>query len=200
MTARPVNPTLKAVLEYGPLIAFFAAYLWLKDRVFLFHGTEYHGFILVTAAFVPLFLVCTLALWKLSGELSKMQLVTAVIVTVMGGMTVWFNDPRFFKMKPTIAYLIFAGLLGFGLLRGTSYLQVLIGEMLPLTRTGWMILTRRLALFFLGLAVLNEIVWRTQSEETWVWFKVIGLTVATFGFFLMQARLFKTHGADTGSS
>lgn len=187
---------LKPALELGPIIGFFIAYLRLKDRVFTIGGTEYEGFVVVTAGFIPVFLLSMALLWKLTGHLSKMQIVTAVLIVVFGGLSVWFNDPKFFKMKPTLIYLIFAGVLGFGLMQGRSYLQSLMDAMLPLTDQGWMILTKRLALFFFGLAILNELVWRTQSEETWVYFKTFGLTAAIFVFFLTQGKLFSDHAIE----
>lgn len=196
MSEQKINPLVKTGLELGPIIAFFAAYLMLKDRVFDFGGTEYDGFIVVTAGFIPVFLLAMGILWWLTGHLSRMQVVTAVLIIVFGGMSVWFNDPRFFKMKPTIIYLIFAGVLGAGLLRGQSWLQYVMDGMMPLTHQGWMILTRRLAAFFFGLAVLNELVWRLMSEETWVYFKTFGLTAAIFVFFMAQGKLFREHGTQ----
>jgi intracellular septation protein len=196
MSEQKINPLVKTGLELGPIIAFFAAYLMLKDRVFTFGGTEYDGFIVVTAGFIPVFLLAMGILWWLTGHLSRMQVVTAVLIIVFGGMSVWFNDPRFFKMKPTIIYLIFAGVLGAGLLRGQSWLQYVMDGMMPLTHQGWMILTRRLAAFFFGLAILNELVWRLTSEETWVYFKTFGLTAAIFVFFMAQGKLFREHGTQ----
>ena len=186
----------KPVLEFGPLLVFFAAYLWLKDRVFTIGGTEYDGFIVVTAGFIPVFLISMALLWKLTGHLSRMQIVTAVLIVVFGGLSVWFNDPRFFKMKPTMIYLLFGGVLGVGLWRGQSWLQVVMEGVMPLTDRGWMILTRRLMLFFFGLAILNEAIWRTQTEEMWVYFKTFGLTAAIFVFFMTQGSLFRDHGTE----
>lgn len=196
-TPRKVSPVLKAVLEYGPLLVFFIAYLRLKDRVFTIGGTEYDGFIVVTASFIPLLIVSTLLLWRLTGKLSRMQVVTLVLVTVFGGLSVWLNDARFFKAKPTVIYLLFAGVLGAGLLRGQSYLRYVMEEVVPLDHDGWMKLTRRLAAFFFGLAILNEFVWRTMSTEAWVYFKTFGLTAAVFAFFIFQGRLFQQHGLDS---
>src|SRR6056297_3335587 len=144
---------LKPALEFGPIIGFFIAYLWLKEEVFTLGGRDYEGFVVVTAGFIPVFLLSMGLLWRLTGHLSKMQVVTAVLIVVFGGLSVWFNDPRFFKMKPTIIYLLFGGLLGLGLLRGQSWLQYVMEGVMPLTHEGWMILTRRLALFFFGLAI-----------------------------------------------
>ena len=197
MSEQKTHPMIKPVLEFGPILAFFAAYLWLKDDVFTIGGREYDGFIVVTAGFIPVFLLAMGALWGLTGHLSKMQVVTAVLIVVFGGMSVWFNDPRFFKMKPTIIYLLFGGVLGLGLMRGTSYLQVLMEGVMPLTDQGWMILTKRICYFFLGLAVLNELVWRSMSEEIWVYFKTFGLTAAIFLFFMTQGALFRDHGTGT---
>lgn len=197
MTERKINPMLKTGLELGPILGFFAAYLWLKDRIFTIGGMEYDGFIVVTAGFIPVFLLAMGLLWFLTGHLSRMQVVTAVLIVVFGGLSVWFNDPKFFKMKPTIIYLLFAGVLVAGLLRGQSWLQYVMDGVMPLTNEGWMILTRRLAAFFFGLAVLNELVWRLMSEESWVYFKTFGLTAAIFLFFMAQGRLFRDHSTQT---
>ena len=193
---RDISPMVKSTLEIGPVLAFFVAYLLLKDRVFLMGGAEYTGFVLVTAGFIPVLALSMAALWWLTGKLSKMQIVTLVLVVVFGGLTVWLNDERFFKMKPTIIYLLFAGILGAGLLQGKSYLRTMMDTVMPLTHEGWMILTRRLTLFFLALAILNEIIWRTQSEEIWVYFKTFGLTAAIFVFFVTQSKLFSVHSSE----
>ncbi|SEW29040.1 intracellular septation protein [Aliiroseovarius sediminilitoris] len=200
MTEKQVNPTLRAALEYGPIILFFVAYTFLKDRSFMVGGTEYSGFVAVTAMFIPVLALATLAMWKLTGHLSKMQIVTLVLVIGFGGMSIWFNDERFFKMKPTMIYLLFAGILGFGLLRGTSYLEAVMDRALPLERAGWMILTKRLALFFLALAIANEVIWRSMSTDAWVNFKTFGLPLAMFAFFMTQAGLFKRYGTDEDAS
>ncbi|SEO02433.1 intracellular septation protein [Salinihabitans flavidus] len=199
---KEINPMLKTGLEMGPIVVFFVAYLWLKDHVFTISGREYDGFILVTAGFIPLIVASSAALWRLTGKLSRMQVATVVLVVVFGGMSVWFNDDSFFKMKPTMIYLLFAGILGIGLLRGQSYLKVVMEEMVPLEQDGWMILTRRVTLFFLALAILNELIWRTQTTEIWVYFKTFGLTAALFGFFMTQGSLFQKYGLgeDGGES
>ncbi len=191
--------TWKTILELGPILAFFAAYLLLRDRSFEIGGTAYSGFVLITAGFVPLIALSTLLLWRLTGEVSRMQVVTLVLVVVFGGLTVWFNDERFFKMKPTLIYLIFGAILGVGLLQGKSYLRMVMSEMVPLDEAGWMKLTRRFCAFFFALAALNEVVWRTMSTDAWVNFKTFGLTAAIFVFFILQGRLFRDHGTEAGS-
>lgn len=180
---------VKPLLEFGPVIAFFVAYMRMKETVYTIAGSDYQGFIIVTALFVPLLLICTAVLWKLTGKISPMQIMTVVLVTVFGGLTVWLNDDRFIKMKPTLIYLIFGGILGVGLLRGQSYLRIVMQEALPMQDAGWMILTRRATGFFFSLAVLNEVIWRSFSTDIWVYFKTFGLTVALFAFFMMQGTL-----------
>lgn len=196
MAEKQISGWIKAALDYGPIVAYFIAYSRLKEQVFLIGGTEYSGFLIVTAAFVPVMVLCTGLAWWLTGHLSKMQVVTVVLVVVFGGLSVWLQDERFFKMKPTLIYLIFAGALAFGLMRGKSYLGDLLGATLPLQPQGWMILTRRMALFFLALAVANEAVWRLMSTDAWVNFKTFGLTGALFAFFLAQGSLLKTYAAE----
>lgn len=193
-TPRPIDRRLKLALEFGPLLAFFLGYLWLKDRSFTFGGREYQGFIVVTAAFIPVLAATTFALWRLTGRLAKMQIATLVLVVVFGGLSVWLNDERFFKMKPTMIYALFAAILGAGLLRGRSYLRLVMEEAVPLRPEGWMILTRRVFWLFVALALLNEVVWRTMSTEAWVSFKTFGLTIAIFLFFMTQGRLLETYG------
>lgn len=193
MAGRKISPWLKIGLELGPVLAFFVAFGRFKDRTVTIGGTEYGGFIIATAIFVPLILVTTLILWRLTGKLQPMQVATLVLVLVFGGLSVWLNDERFFKMKPTMIYLLFAGVLGWGLLKGKSYLQLVMDEAMPLAHEGWMILTRRLTAFFLGLAVLNEVIWRTMSDQAWVNFKTFGLTAAIFLFFLSQGGVFKRY-------
>lgn len=196
MAGKKIHPMLKSALEFGPIILFFIGYLRLRDQVFSIGGNDYDGFIIVTAAFVPLLALTTFILWRLTGHLSKMQIATVVLVAVFGGLSVWLNDDRFFKMKPTMIYILFGGILGFGLLRGKSYLKFVMEEALPLEDEGWMILTRRLTGFFIGLALLNEVIWRTQSTDTWVYFKTFGLTAAVFLFFMTQAGVFTKYGIE----
>ena len=180
---------VKPLLELGPIIAFFVAYMRLKESIFTIGGSDYQGFIVVTGLFIPVLLFTTAILWRLTGKISPMQIMTVVLVTIFGGLTVWLNDPSFIKMKPTIIYLLFGGILGIGLLRGQSYLRVVMQDLIPLENTGWMILTRRFTAFFFGLALANEAVWRSFSTDTWVYFKTFGLTAALFAFFMMQSAL-----------
>lgn len=197
MAEKEISKGLKTALDLGPIAAFFVGYLLLREQSFTIGGEAYSGFILITAAFIPILALSTFLLWRLTGAVSKMQLMTLVLVVVFGGLTVWLNDERFFKMKPTIIYALFAVILGVGLVRGRSYLQLVMSEMVPLDETGWMILTRRITAFFIALAVANEIVWRTMSTDAWVNFKTFGLTIGVFVFFIAQSGLFARHGTET---
>lgn len=196
MESRKINPILKIILELGPIIIFFVGYGKIKDQLFAFGGQEYEGFIVATALFIPLILMTTGILWILTGKLSKMQLVTALLVVVFGGLGIWFNDERFFKMKPTILYLAFSVILYAGLMRKKSFLAVVMDEVMPLKYEGWMILTRRLALFFFLLALSNELVWRFMSTDTWVSFKTFVLPLLLFGFFISQSAMLSKFSMD----
>ena len=196
MESKKINPILKIILELGPIIIFFVGYGKIKDQLFAFGGQEYEGFIVATALFIPLILMTTGILWILTGKLSKMQLVTALLVVVFGGLGIWFNDERFFKMKPTILYLAFSVILYAGLMRKKSFLAVVMDEVMPLKDEGWMILTRRLALFFLLLALSNELVWRFMSTDTWVSFKTFVLPLLLFGFFISQSAMLSRYSVE----
>lgn len=196
MSEKTVKPWVKMALEMGPVLAFFVGFILLKGKEFVVFGETYTGFVAMTAVFVPLLALSTFILWRLTGKLSAMQIMTLVLVTVFGGLTILLNDERFFKMKPTMIYALFAGILGFGLLRGQSYLRVVMGEMMPMDHEGWMKLTLRIALLFVGLAVANELIWRNLSTDTWVKFKTFGLPIIMFGFFMTQSGLLGRHAIE----
>ncbi|MEM9578753.1 MAG: inner membrane-spanning protein YciB [Pseudomonadota bacterium] len=183
---KPINPIMKQVLELGPTIAFFLIYLKIRDETYVIAGTEYTGFIIAALIFVPILLIAMGILWMLTGKLSRMQVFTAFMVIFFGGLTAWFNDERFFKMKTTIVYGLFAALLGIGLLQGRSYLAYVMNELMPMREEGWMILTRRLCAAFALLAVANEIVWRTMSTDAWVKIETFAFPIALMAFLMWQ--------------
>lgn len=186
MSEKQINPVLKQVLELGPTIIFFLIYLRIKDETYTFGGTEYTGFIVATLIFVPILLVAMGILWALTQKLSRMQIFTAFMVIFFGGLTAWFNDERFFKMKTSIVYGCFAVILGIGLWRGRSYLEWVMGEFLPMQQEGWMILTRRITVMFLAMAAANEFIWRTMSTETWVKLETFAFPIVLFLFLWSQ--------------
>lgn len=194
MADKQVSPMIKGLLEYGPVVIFFATYVLFKDNVLTLGGQEYTGFVLATMVFVPLLIVTTFIGWLLTGEVARMQVLTVVLVVIFGGMTILFNDEKFFKMKPTLVYLLFGGVLSIGLLQGKSYLSSVMGQMVDMAHEGWMILTRRITVFFFALAILNEAIWRTQTTEIWVYFKTFGLTLAMFVFLASQYKVLTRYG------
>ncbi|MDA9236313.1 septation protein IspZ [Amylibacter sp.] len=196
MSNKNIQPWVKTALEMGPVILFFIFYSKLKNNEYVLLGETYEGFIVATALFIPVLLIATAILYFLTGKLSKMQVFTAVLVVVFGGLGIWFNDEKFFKMKPTMIYLLFGGILGFGLFKGQSYLQVVMDGALPMSRDGWMILTKRFMYFFFGLALANEIIWRSLSTDIWVNFKTFGLPLAMFVFFITQAKVISRYSTE----
>jgi intracellular septation protein len=174
------------VLELGPTLAFFLIYVKIKDETYLYAGTEYSGFIVAALVFIPILLVAMAILWQQTGKLSRMQVFTAFMVIFFGGLTAYFNDERFFKMKTTIVYGFMAGILGVGLLRGKSYLQYVMEEFLPMEPEGWMIFTKRVTGMFIFLAIANEVIWRTQSTDLWVKLETFAFPIALFVFLWVQ--------------
>jgi intracellular septation protein len=170
----------KLMIELAPLLAFFAAW-FLAD---IFWAT---GVLMATT------LVSVIASRVLLGRVSPVIIATAVLVVVFGGLTFWFGDAHFIKMKPTIINLLFAGVLLGGLLTGRPLLKLLFGEAFNLTEEGWRKLTLRWMVFFVVMAVLNEIVWRNFSEAAWVNFKVFGILPLTLIFAMSQIGLIKRY-------
>ncbi|MEK6204831.1 MAG: septation protein IspZ [Amylibacter sp.] len=184
--ANPINPIAKQVLELGPTLLFFVIYLRIRDETYTWNGTDYSGFIVSALVFVPILLVAMAILWAMTGKLSRMQVFTAFMVIFFGGLTAWFNDERFFKMKTSLVYGVFAVILGIGLVRGRSYLAYVMAEMMPMQEEGWMILTKRLCVGFAILAVANEVVWRTMSTDLWVKIETFGFPIALFAYLWWQ--------------
>ncbi len=197
MEKRKPHPLLKLVLEMGPIVLFFMSYRWASIP----EGTsdeqrQLLQLLFATKLFIPTTLAALAISWFISRSLPKMPLITAVIVVVMGGLTLWLKDDTFVKMKPTVLYTLFAAILGFGLLRGQSYLQYVMEDSMPLKPEGWMLFTKRFALFFLALAILNEAVWRSVDTDTWVTFKTFALPIATFVFIFSQLGLFNKYAIE----
>jgi intracellular septation protein len=174
---------LKLLIDLVPLAVFFIAY-------------RFTGLVTATAILVACTLLSVVAAKLLLGKVSPMLIVSAVLVTVFGGLTLGLDDPRFIKIKPTIVNLLFAGALSFGVLTKRNLMQMMMGEALQLTEAGWRQLTLRWIGLFVVLAALNELVWRTQSEQTWVNFKFPGTLVVTIGFMALQAPLIRRHSTS----
>ena len=199
--AKPqLNPLLKLALDMGPLILFFFANS--RPALFLpFVGPllpeavsgEKAGIFVATAVFMVAILVALAVSYALTRHLPVMALVTAVIVVVFGSLTLVLHDDTFIKMKPTIIYVLFGVILLGGLWFNKPLLAIVFDSMFELTEEGWRKLTLRWALFFLALAVLNEVIWRTQTTDFWVNFKVFGVLPLTFIFAALQFPLLQKY-------
>ncbi len=190
------NDWRKQALDLGPVLLFVAGYVLVREKSFLIGGREYEGFVIVTACFIPILMLTNWMLYKISGKVSRMQILTLVLAVVFGGLTVALNDEKFFKMKSTLAFGIFSGLLWVGLARGQSWLEFIMDGALPITHEGWLILTRRLAIFFACVAVANEIIWRGFSTDVFVAWDTFGQMAAMMAFFISQAGLLKEHSTE----
>lgn len=183
-----MHPLLKVLLEIGPLAVFFIAFSQFKAEG-ADDPAQIDALIWATGAFMAALAVSTAVNYALTKKISRMTAITFAIVLVMGALTIWLRDDVFIKMKPTLVNGLFAVLLGFGLLQGQSYLKLVMGELLPMQDEGWMKLTRNWALFFIVMAVLNELIWRTQTTENWVWAKSFLYLPLTIVFTLSQTPL-----------
>ncbi len=172
--------SVKTMSDYGPVLVFFVAYM-LGD---LF---------VATAALMAATAVALVVSYAVDKRVPMMPLITAAIVGVFGGLTLWLNDETFIKLKPTIVQGLIALVLFGGLVIGKPLLKPLLGAAWPMNEEGWRRLTLRFALFFAAMAVLNELVWRTQTTDVWVSFKVFGLMGLTFIFGLAQLPLLNRH-------
>lgn len=181
-----ISPFTKFLIEVGPLGVFFFA----NNRFDIFTAT---------AAFMVAVTVSLAANYALERRLPAMPLVTGVFVLVMGGLTLYLQDDLFIKIKPTITNLLFAGILLGGLAWGKLFLRYVFGAAFRLEDAGWRILTIRWSLFFVFLAIVNEIVWRNFDTDTWVNFKVFGIMPMTFIFALAQLPVVKRHGSIVGA-
>jgi intracellular septation protein len=174
---------LKMLLEIGPIAVFFAV-------------NSYRGIFWGTGAFMVATAIALVASRSLMGRIPIMPLVSGVFVLVFGGLTLLLQDDLFIKMKPTIVNALFAAILFAGLIFNQSLLRYVFGEVFFLTETGWRILTQRWGLFFVFLALLNEIVWRTASTEFWISFKLWGIMPLTMLFAVSQLSLLKRYEAQ----
>jgi len=210
MNEKKPAPSLgfKLALDFGPLLLFFLA----NSRPALFAPLlapflppalltgEHAGIFTATAVFIPAVLVALVISYALARHLPIRLLVTGAIVVVFGGLTLALQNETFIKVKPTIIYLLFAVVLLGGLVFRKSLLGLLFDSVFNITDEGWRKLTLRWALFFLALAVLNEIVWRTQSTDFWVGFKVFGVIPLTFLFGALQYPLLTKYAVPEKAS
>ncbi|MEX2127141.1 MAG: septation protein A [Xanthobacteraceae bacterium] len=177
------NPWLKFALDLGPLLLFF----FVNSR---------WGIFAATGAFMAATLVSIALTYALARRIPMMPLVSAVIVLVFGGLTLYLQDETFIKLKPTIIYALFAAVLLGGVVLGRSPLALVLDSVFQLDEEGWRKLTLRWGIFFLVMAVLNEIIWRSVSTDAWVAFKTFGFLPITVLFALAQTPLIMQHNTD----
>ena len=178
---------LRPVVEFGPIAAFFIAYS-IAD-------------LFVATASIMVATALALALsYIMERRIPMMPLITAGIIGVFGGLTLWLQDETFIKMKPTIIQVIIGTVLYSGLLTKRLFLKSLMGAAWHITDEGWRVLTVRFALFFFLMGALNEVVWRTQSTDLWVNFKVFGLMGLTIVFILTQLPLLKRFAIEVNGA
>ena len=180
---KQLNPVLKLVLDIGPLVLFFAA-------------NSRFGIFTATAVFMGAILIALAVSYVMTRHLAVMPLVTAVIVLVFGSLTLVLHDELFIKLKPTIIYVLFGATLAIGLAFNKPLLGMVFDSVFHLSDEGWRKLTWRWTMFFFALAILNEIVWRTQTTDFWVSFKLFGFTPLTFVFAAAQYRLLMRYATD----
>ncbi len=180
------NKGLGFALDFGPLLVFFLAYKFL-------------GIIAGTAAFMAAILIAVvISKWKI-GKISPMLWLSAVLVIGFGALTIYFNDPRFIQIKPTIIYTGFAVILGVGLLRGKAMLKYLLQAAYEgLSDEGWLKLSRNWAIFFVAMALLNEAMRMTLTFDLWLTLKVWGITILSFIFAIANVPMLMRHGLDLG--
>lgn len=179
--AKPqVNQLLKFVLEMGPLLVFFI----VNNRAGIFIGT---------GAFMAATVIALGASYVLMRTIPVMPMVTAGFVLVFGGLTIWLADDLFIKLKPTIINLLFAAILLFGVLSGRLFIKLVLEGAFNLTERGWRIITWAWIGFFIFLAAINEIVWRSFSTDFWISFKVFGVMPLTIAFSFAMIPIILKH-------
>ncbi len=178
-----LGPLLKFALDLGPLILFFLA-------------NAYYKIFVATGVFMAAILISLAVTYALTRRIAVMPLVTAAMVMIFGGLTLWLQDEVFIKLKPTIIYALFAAVLLGGLATGRSLLALVFDSVFHLTEDGWRKLTLRWGVFFVVMAILNEIVWRSVSTDTWVAFKTFGFLPLTIVFAIAQAPLISRHAVS----
>lgn len=171
---------MKFLLEMGPLVAFFVVY-------------KFHGLIEATAVLMAATFASVIATYVLHKKVPVMPLITAGVVGVFGGLTIFLQDETFIKLKPTIVNCIFAVILLGGAFFKKGFLRYLLGEALPMSEEAWRVFSMRWGIFFLFLAVVNEVVWRNFSTDFWVQFKVFGMFTMSILFTLSQVPFIKRH-------
>ena len=182
-----MNPILRLGIEMGPLVIFFAV-------------NASHGIFAATGVFMIAIVLSLAIAYAAARHIPTLPLVSGLIVLIFGGLTLYLQNETFIKLKPTIVNLLFAGVIFGGLLFGKNYVKSLLGTMVELKEEGWRQLAVRWGLFFVDMAIVNEVVWRNFSTDTWVTFKVFGFLPLTVVFALAQTPLMNRYAEQGDSS
>ena len=186
-TQRTSPKWLKPVVEYGPIFVFFVAYYT-------------YDLLTATAAIMGATAIALILSYGFERKIPMMPLLTAVVIGVFGGLTLWLKDDIFIKMKPTIIQSLFGFILLGGLAFGKLFLRSVMGQIWNMTDRAWRTLTVRFSCYFFAMAMINELVWRTQSTDFWVNFKVFGLMGLTFVFIISQMGFIQRNAQEVEST
>jgi intracellular septation protein len=208
------KPGIRVAVDYAPLLVFFLVNFLAPAEPMMrlvarfsdvLGGMDRAGALVIarvicaTTAFVLATVIAIVVSRVKLGRVSPMLWISGVLVVVFGGLTIYFHDPRFIQMKPTIVYATFAAVLFVGFVTGRPLLEGLLGTAYPgLTAIGWRKLTRNWAVFFVAMALLNEIVWRNAGWDFWVGFKLWGAIPLTLGFAMANIPMLMRHGLQAG--
>ena len=211
---REGKPGIRVAVDYAPLLVFFLVNFLAPAEPMVrlvgrfgdvLSGMDKAGALVIarvvcaTTAFVLATIIAIVVSRVKLGRVSPMLWISGVLVVVFGGLTIYFHDPRFIQMKPTIVYATFAAVLFFGFVTGRPLLEGLLGTAYPgLSATGWRKLTRNWAIFFVAMALLNEVVWRSAGWDFWVGFKLWGAIPLTLGFAMANIPMLMRHGLQAG--
>jgi intracellular septation protein len=193
MADTPLSPTLKSTLELGPILVFVLVNFFGGK---LFSLDDKSRFMVATLVFMVAITLSLLIHYRFTKEWPIVPILMAVPVLLFGGLTLYFDDERFLKLKPSVINILIGLTLLIGLYFKKNLLSYLFQGVFALKNEGWRILTQRYALFCFAMAAVNEFVWRTQSTDFWVGFKFWGFTTMTIAFMMMQAKLLNTYKAD----
>lgn len=190
MSSKPEpQGTMRLLVDFGPLVVFFVTYK--------IAGAGLHGVLVATGAFMAAIIISATAALITFRRLTPMLWLSAILILSFGAITLYLRDPRFIQMKPTIYYILLAVLLFAGLLRGKPLLRWLFGPVFPgLTEEGWLKLSRNWGLFFVVLAIANEVLRATVDFDTWLTLKVWGVTIVSFVFAMANMPMLLRHGLD----
>jgi intracellular septation protein len=184
-TTKPeAGPLLRVALDLGPLVVYFLSYSLTGKNIFA-----------ATAIFMGVTWTAMIFSFAYTGRISAMQYFSSVMVLVLGGLTLWLHQDWFIKVKPTLYYLMVSGILWFGLWTGKPTLKLALGAAYPgLDERGWLLLSRNWAIFFIGMAIANELVWRNFSTSAWLGYKLWGALPATMIFAAANVPMLLKHG------